>query len=350
MLSRIFAIMKRSFRLSRSNSFLIFVLIAPLLYALIFNLIFNYWKTKPLLAVYAPEDSGIVAALEENEAIQLKKMNSADEVLELVESRLVDVGVVIPEGFESDLREGRVDKLKVYINGGSLARDRAITLAALAQALRQVSPPDVQVNFQQVRLGKEQPLDLFELFFPLIVLIVIMVGAYMIPASFIVQEKERRTLSALLVTPVSIAEIFIAFGISGILISLFMAVVMLALTVGLTQQLLVIAAILLASIMSAELGLMMGIKARDMNTLIALMKSLNIFFIGPAILEMFPSVPDWVVKIFPTYYLFDPIVQITLHGKGFSDIAWEFGLLVVFILVLLVPLVMMARSAKFAAQ
>lgn len=220
----------------------------------------------------------------------------------------------------------------------------------VAQALRQVSPPDIDVNFKQIRIGTEEPLDLFELFFPLVVLIVIMIGAYMIPAAFIVQEKERQTLSALLVTPASVADIFVAYSLSGILVSLFMALVMLALIVGLGQQLLVVVAILLASLMSAELGLMMGMKARDMNTLIALMKSLNIFFIGPAILDMFPAVPDWVIKIFPTYYLFDPIVQITLYGKGFSDIAWEFGLLVVFIVVLLIPLFLMARDARFAAQ
>ncbi len=37
-------------------------------------------------------------------------------------------------------------------------------------------------------------------------------------------------------------------------------------------------------------------------------------------LLFFPQVLEWVGQSFPTYYLFNPIIEMTQHGGAFSDV------------------------------
>jgi ABC-2 type transport system permease protein len=36
---------------------------------------------------------------------------------------------------------------------------------------------------------------------------------------------------------------------------------------------------------------------------------------------MFPQIPEWIGRIFPTYYALQPVVELSLRGGGWSDIA-----------------------------
>ncbi|HRV51329.1 MAG: hypothetical protein GXZ12_06355 [Clostridiaceae bacterium] len=59
---------------------------------------------------------------------------------------------------------------------------------------------------------------------------------------------------------------------------------------------------------------------------------------APAILNFFPSIPDWIQKLFPTYYFFSPLLK--LSDGSFSDAdVWElvalFGVLLILVAALL---------------
>ena len=36
---------------------------------------------------------------------------------------------------------------------------------------------------------------------------------------------------------------------------------------------------------------------------------------------MFPQIPEWVGRLFPTYYMLQPVVSLSLGRGGWSDIA-----------------------------
>jgi ABC-2 type transport system permease protein len=48
---------------------------------------------------------------------------------------------------------------------------------------------------------------------------------------------------------------------------------------------------------------------------------------------MFPQVPSWIGYFFPTYYVIRPVVDLSITGAGFGDVALYIGVL--FALVLL---------------
>lgn len=333
---RILALAKKS--LDPRNPYLVFALLAPFIYAAIFQFIFNLGKDEPRLAVYEEGEPRVVAALEGNEGLRLRVAESERDLRRLVENKKVDLGVVIDREDLKRLEAGEEVSLEVFVNGESLARNRSVALAALMDALRGFSPGAPKVSVETVRLGEERPLSVMEMFLPFIIIIVIVVGAYFLPASFLVTEKEKRTLEALLVTPVSLAEVLIAFGLTGLLISLGMGIVLLLLTVGIPNPLLILGVFIPGSVLAAEWGLLMGLASRDQTTMVAYMKSINIFIIGPALFVVFPSWPQWIARVFPTYYIANPIFRVAIYGEGWREVGWQVLVLLGFTLLFLVPL------------
>ncbi len=50
---------------------------------------------------------------------------------------------------------------------------------------------------------------------------------------------------------------------------------------------------------------------------------------------MFPEIPQWIARIFPTYYLIQPVIEITQEGGGLASVAPELAVLVILTAVLL---------------
>lgn len=345
---RILLLMKKS--LNPRNPYIIFAFLSPFLYAAIFQFIFGLWQDKPRIALYESGSAAVTAQLEETQAVSLAVAGSADEALRLVEEKKADVGLVIDEGAKAALEAGGRASLDVFIGGESLEKDRAIALAAIAGALRAVSPGAPQVSFEMVSLGDEKALSLMEMLLPFFIIIIILLGSYMLPASFLVAEKEKRTLTALLVTPVSLAEVLLAFGGVGVLMSLAMGMVVLVLTVGVTQPFLLLVIFALGSVLGAEWGLVLGLFSKDQATLVTYIKALNIFIIAPALFVIFPDWPQWIARIFPTYYIANPIFRISIYGEGWSEIGWQVLALAGFAVLFLVPLLALTMKLGRSAE
>ena len=58
------------------------------------------------------------------------------------------------------------------------------------------------------------------------------------------------------------------------------------------------------------------------------MKSLGIILYAPGFLFMFPEIPQWVAKLFPTYYTLNPIIELTMNNASWADIATDMYILI----------------------
>jgi ABC-2 type transport system permease protein len=337
---RILVMMRKS--LDPRNPYIIFTILGPLLFAGIFQLVFGIWQTRPKVAVYEGGDGAIVAELEGTQAVELLVADSADEVVVLVEDKKADVGVAFSEDVKARIAAGERTPVDLFVNGESLAKDRAIALAELTGAVRTLSPGVPQVNFEVVSLGEEKALSLMDIFLPFMAIYVILLGGLMLTASFIVNEKEKRTFAALLVTPVTLPEILIAFGAVGVIVSLIMGVILMLLTVGFAQPLLVLTVFLLGSFLGVEWGLLLGMLSKDQTILVAYIKAFGIFLIAPALFIIFPSWPQWIARIFPTYYIANPIFRISIYEEGWSELGWQVLMLAGFAVLFAVPLLAFA--------
>ena len=151
-------------------------------------------------------------------------------------------------------------------------------------------------------------------------------------------------MEALVISPASIGEIFIAKGILGISLSIFMGVAILLLNqVFGSNTLLLIGVLALGAVMAVEIGLILGVFIKDITTLFTIWKSGGIFLFGPAFIYIFPQIPEWIARIFPTYYALQPVVNLSLEGGDWSSVAVNVFILAGIDVLLLIPVGFAAR-------
>ncbi len=85
---------------------------------------------------------------------------------------------------------------------------------------------------------------------------------------------------------------------------------------------------------------------RDTASLYSAIKGLGIIIYGPGIIKIFPQIPEWVGKFFPTYYVMNPIMEITRKGGGWSTVNLDVYILIVIIAVLLAIVGTIARKTR----
>jgi ABC-2 type transport system permease protein len=171
----------------------------------------------------------------------------------------------------------------------------------------------------------------------------------MLPATSLATEKEKRTLPALAVTPVSLNDIFLAKGLLGFILSVFMGILILILNQAFGSEPLLFTLILvLGAIMAAELGMLLGAFVKDFATLFTIWKTAGIILFAPVFVFLFPEIPEWVGKIFPTYYILQPIVELSQLGGGWSDIATNTFVLIGIDVVIVTALLAVIRKRQYA--
>ena len=304
---------------------LIFVwaLVMPVIISLAVSLIFGtLFSEKPRLGVLDEGSSQLVAMTEQLDSVTTKEYDSVSEIKQAVEDGAVDVGMVLPADFDSSVMQGKETELTTYIWGESLAKNRIILGAAIANLVRELAGQEAPVEIETITLGDEASIPWSERVLPLIVLMAVFLGGLFLPASSVIEEKEKRTLEAVVITPASVGDVFIAKGLMGIILSLLTGVVILVLNQAFgTEPALLVLVLALGATMAAEIGLLCGALMKDITTLFAIWKAGGIFLFGPAIIYMFPQIPQWIGRLFPTYYFLQPIIAISQGGAGWSNVA-----------------------------
>lgn len=339
----------RMLRGGRRNPLLYAAFAIPFLYTLMLQLVFGaFWQQQPTLVAFEEGARPVLSVLEKNKAVDLVVAASADEVRRMVEEKKADVGVLFPQDLTEKLASDERARLTAYVSGESLAQNRAVALAAVVDALRQRSPRTPRINFTQKYVGEARALSITQMLLPFIIMVTVFFAAFLLPASMLIQERERKTLAALLVTPVTAPDILAAYGLAGTLLALLMGIVALVFNQGWTEPGLLLVVLTLGALLMAEWGLAAGLTLKDTATLFANMKLFGILLYGPALFIVFPNWPQWISKLFPTHYFIDPIFRISIYGEGMETIGWEIAVLAALVVISVVPLFPLSRRLEKA--
>ncbi|OGO02008.1 MAG: ABC transporter substrate-binding protein [Chloroflexi bacterium RBG_13_52_12] len=301
----------------------IFSIVAPIVISLVISLLFGtLFSEKAKLGIWDMGNSATTGIIQQNDSVVFKQYADDVSLQKAVKSGTVDMGIVLPEGFDDDISGGSQVKLTGYMWGESLAKSRMTIGIAITDAIRKMAGQVSPVDIQTVDLGDGASVPWSDRLLPIIVLMAIFLGGLMLPATSIINEKTKKTLTALTVTPTSIGEVLAAKGIVGIILSLFMGILILVLNRAFgNEPWLLTGVLVLGGIMAVEIGLILGVLIKDFATLFTLWKSASIVLFAPVFIYLFPAIPSWIGKIFPTYYIIQPIVDISQRGGGWAEIA-----------------------------
>ena len=306
----------------------IWLIVFPLIITFVVQLVFgDLIDPSPRLGVVDFGSSSIPTTLESEGGIDLTRVGGVAELQELVEANELDAGLVLDAGFDTALQNGELPELRFFVGGESLASNRIVLAVTTIDAIRGLAgePAPVEVITEVIGDGSSVPIQ--QRLVPMLVLLSVAMAGIFLPAASLIQDKTTHTIDAVLVTPVQVSEYFLAKGMVGFLLAFGVGVVTLLINGGFTGyvggNLLVIG---VGALMSVQIGLILGGAIKDIQTMFTVWKGGGIVLFAPAVLFLFPSVPEWIAKLFPTYYFLGPLYEMTVNAVSLSEVALDLAI------------------------
>jgi len=267
----------------------------------------------------------------------------------------VTLGLAFPEDFVARLEVGTRPEVTLYVD----TRVPPQLREALACETREMGwmirsglegrdpKADLPVTFDadDMVLGEDRagnPVPLREKLRPMLAVLILMLSAIAI-AGLVAVEIEKRTVTALLVTPVRLGDVLAAKGITGTLLGLSQVLLFLLITWSFgAHPWLVLLLLTLGAGMMAAVGLIAGSAGRDFITTMFFAVALIIPMTIPTFAVLFPGSTSLWVRIMPSYGFTEALVQLLGYGRSPAElvgyvlltVGWTVGLFLVALVVL----------------
>ena len=276
------------------------------------------------IGLYAPVMPPVFEQLQE-ESLEIEVVESDEALREAVTEGQYVAGVALPADIMEKLLLGQKTQITLYFASDTpdeikdavevLIRELAYLQIGLPLALEvteEILGPDM-MGMQIPPRDRLRPLLVF------FILIIETMGL----ATLIGEEVERRTIQALLVTPMTVKDLFAAKGIMGASLAFGLAALFMAIVGGISgQPLVILAALLLGAVLVTGIGFLIGSVAKDMMSAMPLFLVALIPLLIPTVSVMFPGLITGWVKVIPSYYLVDTLHRAANFGAGWGDV-WQ---------------------------
>jgi len=346
---RIWILLKKDIALGPRSPFVLFAVILPLALTLAIQLIFgDIFSSKPVIAAADAGSSTVMELLLERDDIYVISADDANAVEQLIAERKAAAGLILPQNFDADVKNsvknGTKPLLDIVFSGESSDTDRMVLTAAVVDSIRALQDSRAPIRVEEVFLGKADTTPLLLRLVPLMTIYAFLLAGMFVPASSLVEEREKRTLSALLATPVSFSETAAAKAAFGVLLNAVMVLAILAMNSAIPSDLAALFVILIiTSVFWALLGIVIGLLASNSQTLFAIIKGSGALFVGPVVFYIFPEWPQWIAKVFPSFWAIDPLWKILAEQASIRDVS---GSLIIVAVLILVCMILISRLQK----
>lgn len=346
-IARAWKITARDLRLGPRSPVFLYAIFLPVAMSFLISAVFGgLLDPDPKLGIVDLGTSDLTVAAQGLDGVAVSVLDEADQLRDRVEAHDLDAGIVLADGFDNSLRSGDQPELEFYVSGESLASNRIVLAVTTSDLMREVAGEEPPVTVAVTSVGDEDHVPIGDRLLPVVVYYAVVIAALFLPASSILDEREKHTLDAVLVTPTSMNEVLVGKGILGVLMGVVLGVASLAMNQAMGERPLEVTLFLLiGSIMMAELGLILGSLVKDANSLYTAIKGAGVFIALPVIFIIWPTLPQWISKLAPTYYFLQPVYDIAINSLTLADFWVEFGVSCA-ICVVLVPFV--ARTGRRA--
>ena len=340
-------------------------LLAPLFLGLVWLLISHLagggQPTPTMLLVYNPGQSPLAQFVSSSlTSAQITEATSSAQVsaaFEANNAHVYDVGLIIPADFEQQLRAGGQPHVTLYLNGATLdAQQRATLQGAVSYYARTVATPrpPLELATEAINTGPvpASPPNLGTIYSIMMLPLSLVVGLTLLPG-LIVDEKEKKTLRWLLLSPGSLSDVLVGKLLVTLASQLVISVGMMALLGGFGDNApLLLLYILLGAGLALALGLLFGVFFQTARAA-GVVGGVSIFlFLLPALIiplaPLFASNPITdVVKMLPTYYLADGANNAIQHVGTSSQNLLDVGvILATTLVVFLIAVWILRRQAS----
>lgn len=316
-------LIKKEIKLFMNNGFFTVITVLGLVfYLLTFFLLPKTVNETLEFGIYAPTMPPILQQFKA-QGLKLEAFTSEEKLKEAVLQKKVVAGIVFPADYLEKITAGEKPALKIFLVS-ELSAELKDTVELMLNEITywQIGKPLLLEVKEELlgpdMIGKQIPPR--KMIIPLFAFFLIITESWGL-ANLIAEEIEKRTIQALLVTPVTIREIFIAKGTTGTLLAFSQALIFLALTGGLAREpILIITSLLLGALLVTGISFLIGSVAKDLMSILAWGVISFIALSLPSFNLMFPGafITNWI-KVIPSYYLVETIYRVMNFDYGWKD-------------------------------
>lgn len=299
---RTLVLFRKEIKHSSSNFLVVFAVILPIVLSLMVTLVFgDLFADEPRIGLIDPGSSNFALNLEDQPQLMVARYITLEQLKADVETGKVETGLVLPRNFDEILRSGEAYTMNVYLWGETPFNHRLIADTAFANTAAEIAGLDRKTQVKIVQLGEKGMKSLADQFLPVLILMTIILGGVMVPAVSLIEEKQKRTLLAITITPARMWEIFMAKAMMGIAVGMATSLITLLINGLIDRTPILLLVLFLSALTASLLGILLGSLLKDLNVFLAVLKSGGIVLIAPAIIDFIPQAPEWIARIFPTF-------------------------------------------------
>lgn len=334
-LKRILAITGKDFREAIRNRTILIVIILPLAASLLFTIVDSSQMQKQFkIGIVETGEQGLTGFISRQvKNFTVQRFENISVGKDAVESGVISALVVNEKSVDDNKLK---PKFSAYINN-----QKPLTYLFLKDNLEEIIKKYLQVKpkFKMVAIPVNTP-ETGSSFLPIWITITItMIGVLVMSGNF-AEEKDNKTLAAIIVSPASYLEILVAKGMFGILFATMTAVLMVLLN-GITEIwgikfLFLIFLVLGGSITFTIIGLLIGVVAKSQSAARALGTVIYFPLLFPTLIYDLSEFTRNIARLFPTFYLFKGLEKVFIYQNSAVDIWSDILILSCFSLVLLV--------------
>ena len=219
------------------NYRLLAIILTPIVFSVIFAFLFRDTPSSATIVVHDPGGSHIVESIQAIDGWSPLAVDSEAEVEARVTAEKALAGLVLHADFDARLAAGERPPVKMILNGSQERRfnARRLLIDLIMSQSRQPLPVELaETTINLPSPGSEpSPASGFGGVFRSLsvqgymvsmwaLMGIAMVGVYMVP-TLLVEEKERKTLDALMVAPVSYVDLILGKALVGLVYALLSA-------------------------------------------------------------------------------------------------------------------------------
>ena len=309
----------------RNRFFVVITLLGLIMYPVIYFVMPGSVDETLEIGLYAPSISAVFEQIQsaESEGLKIESVNSEEELKESVIDGRYVAGLALPADIMEKLTSGQIPEIEVYFASDTPEEFREIIDVVITEVAFMQTGQEMDIEWQPTILGTDMAgaqipqRDRMRSLFAVLILITETFGL----AGLIAEEVERKTAWALLVTPMTVKDLFTSKAIMGIIMAFGQAVLLMLIVRGFgVQPQIILIALLLGAVLVTGVAFLMASLGKELISVTAWGTPAMIILMIPAIGILIPGgMSDWI-KAIPSHYLVDTIYRVSNFGAGWGDI------------------------------
>lgn len=289
------------------------------------------------IGLYAPVIPPVFEQVQE-EGLEIEMAESEEALKEAVTEGQYIAGVVLPADIMEKFQSGQKPKIILYFTPDAPQEIKDAVEVLIRELAYLQTGQTLAIDVSEEILGPDMigmqipPRDRLR---PLLAIFIIMMEMLGL-ANLISEEVERRTAHALLVTPMTVIDLFVAKGITGVGLAFVQAVLFMSIVGGMGgQPLIILVALLLGAVLVTGVGFIIAAVSKDFMSVLGWGVLSFIILLIPSFSVIAPGVITGWIKIFPSYYLVDTVHRAANFSSGWGDVGINLLILLGFSLAIL---------------